>query len=102
MTKVGPFTVDNDREFTLGDLRKIGPWPNDEGQLVFVDYDGTHKVWFEGLLTETVFDKDQDRYVSVPTREDASFFYDRTKTRRSVLKAMVTRRDNKRRTSDLK
>ena len=102
MTRVGPFTVDNDCEFTLGDLRKIGPWQNDAGEWVFVDYSGTGKAWFDYALTDVVFDKTKNHYVNVPAATISPGAYAEQKTRRRVLKAMVTRRDNKRRTSDLK
>jgi len=83
--KVGPFMVDDEREFTLPDLRKIGAWTSDDGKRVFVDYSGTDKEWYEYELR------------NVPDVEGGYTTSDETKTRRSVLKAMVTRRDNKRR-----
>lgn len=83
--QVGPFTVDDAREFTLADLRKIGPWHHD-GRYVFVDYDGSGKEWYETPIDA--------RPVNVPGAYTAA---DRARTRRAVLKAMVTRRDNKRR-----
>lgn len=79
--QVGPFMVDDEREFTLDDLRKIGHWHHD-GRYVFVDYDGTNKEWYEHEYR-------YDRNDPLALRLKA--------TRRSVLKAMVTRRDNKRR-----
>ena len=82
--KVGPFTVDDEQEFTLADLRKIGEFHREDGQRVFVDYDGTNKGWYEREIG------------------DGPDLFDTKKTRRSVLKAMVTRRDNKRRLAAFK
>jgi len=76
---VGPYTVDDSREFTLADLRKIGRAYRPDGTLVFVDYNGTEKTWY-------------DQPIPITGKGPS----DRTKTRRSVLKAMVTRRENKR------
>ena len=72
-------------EFQLADLSRIGARLDTDGSLVFVDYDGTSKTWCKYPLQSA---GDETRA--------------RTAKRRAVLRAMVTRRDNKRRIAALK
>lgn len=73
-------STDTNTEFRLSDLGRIGPRLDADGRLVFQDYDGTSKSW-----------------CTYPLQSAGDETRARTNKRRAVLRAMVTRRDNKRR-----
>ena len=79
------------RAFTTNDLYKVGLRRNEDGDRIFVDYCGETDEWFETKLNSHATEAE--------VREWAR---ERTKTRRSVLKAMITRRANKARREALK
>lgn len=81
--KVGPYWVDDSREISMSDLYRIGfHWNDAEERYEFVDYNGTGKEWYVSKMPTT-------------WRKPANH-RDRAKQRQAVLKAMITRRDNKR------
>lgn len=72
--------------FTNSDLSKIGIRYREDGAPYFLDYSGTDDEWFE---------YDYPSYLDKNSKVFRDAVRQRTTTRRSVLRAMVTRRTNK-------
>lgn len=80
---IGPYVV-TDGQFTMSDLRKIGPYTQADGSRIFIDYDGSDDEWYSYPIGP-----------KTPRVEGQYHSDDRVASRRKTLKGMITRRANK-------